>query len=424
MKSVLTDCPHREKLGWLEESYLNGPGVVYNYDVLPLYRKIADDMAEAQRDNGLVPDIAPEYTVFEKGFLDSPEWGSACILSPWLAYQQYGDIELLRRNYSTMQRYLDYLGTKANGHILDYGLGDWFDLGPKQPGPAQLTPIPLTATATYYLDTIVMAEIADRLGKSSDAAKYRSLAEEIKAAFNGQFFNSQKNTYATGSQTSLAMPLAIGMVDPDSRKSVGELLVKEVRDRGNHTTAGDVGHYYVLRALAQAGRSDVIYDMATRKDHPSYGYQIEHGATALTEAWDGPTRGASQNHFMLGHIEEWFYRDLGGIQVDFSKTGVERVAISPCFVGDLEWVKASYQSIVGRIICNWKRTDKSYSMCVIIPPNTEAMVYIPVKDHAIVKEGGKSVSESVDVKFLKQEAQQAIFEVASGEYLFEWTSEE
>jgi len=420
MKSVLTDCPHREKLGWLEQSYLNGPGVMYNYDVLPLYRKIADDMGEAQLDNGLVPDIAPEYAVFEGGFRDSPEWGSACIISLWQAYQQYGDLQLLEKHYPTMQRYLDYLGTRAQGHILDYGLGDWYDLGPKEPGPAQLTPIALTATATYYRDATILAGIAERLGKTLDAAKYRALAAEILTAFNKRFFNREENNYVTGSQTSLAMPLALRMVDSNSTQAIVDRLVKDIRDRDNHTTAGDVGHYYELSALAQSDRSDVIYDMACRKDHPSYGYQIEHGATALTEAWDGPTRGTSQNHFMLGHIEEWFYRELGGIRLDLSKPEAQQIEIRPCFCGDLQWVKTSYQSILGRISCEWKRREKECSMRVLIPTNAGATVYIPVKYHTMVNEEGKPVDQSVGVKFISQEPRQAIFTVTSGEYSFQW----
>jgi alpha-L-rhamnosidase len=424
LKSVITDCPHREKLGWLEQTYLNGPGVMFNYDVLPLYRKIADDMAQAQLNNGLVPDIAPEYTVFQGGFRDSPEWGSASIISLWQAYERYGDLQILEKHYPMMQRYLDYLGTRAQEHIINYGLGDWYDIGPKAPGQAQLTPIAVTATATYYQDAVILSKAAQRLGKTADAAKYLDLAAEILTAFNTRFFNPTEKTYSTGSQTALAMPLVLGMVDADSRQAVADLLVKNIRDHGNHTTAGDVGHYYVLRALAQAGRSDVIYDMACRKDYPSYGYQIEHGATALTEAWDGPTRGASQNHFMLGHIEEWFYTDLGGIRVDLSKEDSEKIVIRPYFCPGIQWVKTSYQSILGRIACDWKRQGKQCSMRVIIPSNVMATVYIPVKENSLVTEGGKPVSQSAEVQLLNQEPTQAIFTVSSGEYLFEWPESE
>ena len=87
MQSVLTDCPHREKLGWLEESHLLGSSIMYNYDVERLYGKIAGDIQDTQKSYGLVPDIAPEYTVFKGGFRDSPECGSAAVLNPWLFYR-------------------------------------------------------------------------------------------------------------------------------------------------------------------------------------------------------------------------------------------------------------------------------------------------------------------------------------------------
>ncbi len=115
LQSVLTDCPHREKLGWLEVAHLMAPSIMLNYDTAAFYRKVARDTSESQRENGLVPDIAPEYTVFNGGFVDSPEWGSASVIVPWDLYQWYGDRRTLDRQYETMKRYVDYLSTKANG---------------------------------------------------------------------------------------------------------------------------------------------------------------------------------------------------------------------------------------------------------------------------------------------------------------------
>jgi alpha-L-rhamnosidase len=101
--SVLTDCPHREKLGWLEQTHLAAASIMYNYGVASLYTKMADDIADAQVPDGMVPTVAPDYTVFGGNFRDSPEWGAAAILSPWSAYQFYGDLALLRDHYPTMQ---------------------------------------------------------------------------------------------------------------------------------------------------------------------------------------------------------------------------------------------------------------------------------------------------------------------------------
>jgi hypothetical protein len=126
MMSVMTDCPHREKLGWLEENHLNGPSLRYEFNLARLFTKNLNDMADSQHASGLVPDIAPEYVRFSGGFLDSPEWGSACVLVPWQQYLFHGDIELLRRYYPVMERYVAYLGSRAENHIVSHGLGDWY----------------------------------------------------------------------------------------------------------------------------------------------------------------------------------------------------------------------------------------------------------------------------------------------------------
>ncbi|MBC8001828.1 MAG: family 78 glycoside hydrolase catalytic domain, partial [Opitutaceae bacterium] len=128
--SVLTDCPHRERLGWLEQYHLHGPSLRYEFDLAQFYAKTMDDMADSQTVAGLIPDIAPEFTVFGGGFRDSPEWGSSFIIVPWQQYQFTGDDTLLRQYYTRMKQYLTYLQSRASGYILNHGLGDWYDLGP------------------------------------------------------------------------------------------------------------------------------------------------------------------------------------------------------------------------------------------------------------------------------------------------------
>ena len=320
LASVITDCPTREKLGWLEQTHLAGYSIMDNYGVLKLYEKVADDMGEAQLNDGFVPGIAPEYVAFvdAKGdstnFRDSPEWGSASILAPWQAYQFYGDLEMLRDHYDSMVRYAGYLRSKLQDGMLSYGLGDWYDIGPTLPGESQLTGKGLTATAIYYQDLRTLATAASLLGKEADAASFSNEAGQVRDSFNRHMLHSDTATYDRGSQTAQAMPLVLGLVPENLRQAVLDNLVKDIRDHGNHVTDGDIGFHYVVRALTDNGRSDVLFDMLARNDSPSYGYQLQRGATTLTEAWDTNPR-SSQNHFMLGHAEEWFYRGLAGINV-------------------------------------------------------------------------------------------------------------
>jgi hypothetical protein len=70
-----------------------------------------------------------------------------------------------------------------------------------------------------------------------------------------------------------------------------------------------------------------MLDMLERTDSPSYGYQLAKDATSLTEAWDA-NPSASQDHFMLGHAEKWFYRGLGGL-TSISRPKAPTASIAP-----------------------------------------------------------------------------------------------
>jgi hypothetical protein len=415
MQSVLTDCPHRERLGWLEQDHLVGASLMYNFDMDALFNKVCCDMADAQTDEGLVPDIAPEYTQFHDGYRDSPEWGSACVLVPWQMYQWYGDDAVLGVQYDTMKRYVAYLGTKAKGNILSYGLGDWYDIGPKHPGEAQLTPPSLTATAFYYHDIVILGKIAKLIGKDDDAQRYTALGQEVAAAFNGTFYNPQGHNYATGSQTSNSIPLVFGLAPEEDRQAVVENLVADIRGRGNGLTAGDVGYRYVLRALAEAGRSDVIFDMNSRSDRPGYGYILAKDATSLTEGWDGS---GSQDHFMLGHIMEWFYADLAGIQQAPDSVGYRKIVIRPTPVGDVTWVKAAYECPHGRIVSNWTLADGKLALDVVIPTDTTATVHLPTTDPAGATESGVPLTQAKGITVISNEKGGVALQAVSGTYHF------
>lgn len=374
LMSVITDCPHREKLGWLEQYHLHGYALRYEWDMASMYVKGMGDMAQAQLENGLVPDIAPEYTVFGDGFRDSPEWGSSFVIVPWQQYEFTGDTSLLTTYFDRMKHYCDYLQSKSQDLIVSHGLGDWYDIGPNPPGVAQLTPREVTATAYFFHCADIISRTAKLLGKTEDAEKYGALAARIREAFNNKFWNDQAGIFSTGSQCANAVPLVMGIAEPRMRARALDAIVKDVEAKG--LTAGDVGYHYLLRALYEGGRSDVIYAMNNQSDKPGYGYQLKMGATALTEAWNAETR-SSHNHFMLGHITEWLYAGLAGIQADPAAPGWKKFIIHPAVVGDLTWVKAHYDSPYGRIISHWKREGRKVTMDVAVPANTTATVITP-----------------------------------------------
>ncbi len=417
MQSVMTDCPHREKLGWLEQDHLMGASIHYNYDLHLLYKKIVGDMIGAQTPDGLVPDIAPEYVAFDGGFRDSPEWGSSAVILPWMIYEWYGDKEAIQEAYPMMKKYVAYLESKSDHHILSYGLGDWFDYGPGSPGEAQLTPKSLTATAIYYYDVSLLQKMALVLNDAPEAAQLQSLAEEIKTAFNAKFFNADTRVYSTGSQTAMAMPLCVGLVDESYRKEIVHNLAESIRKDGKKLTAGDVGYHYLVQALDEGGESQLLYEMNFRDDVPGYGYQLKKGATALTESWPALEE-VSNNHLMLGHLMEWLYSGLAGISQTESSIAYKEIVVRPEPVGDITSAKGSYLSAYGPITSEWKKSAGVFDLKVNIPVNTTAKIFLPAQENASVSEDGISIAQRKDMKLLGYENGKLIVSVGSGIYHF------
>ena len=404
MYSVLTDCPHREKLGWLEEDQLVFDSVARNYDVAAYYRTLVRNMADAQTANGLVPDIAPEYTVFGGGFRDDPNWGGAMVLAPLNMYETYGDVGTLRTYYPNMVRYADYLAGKATNNLLSYGLGDWIAFD-------KSTPLGITATFGYYRIVQALARIATVLGRPADATRWTTLAANIASSFNTAFLDPVRHTYGSGSQAGDAMALDMGVVPDDQRQAVLDHLIGSIQAKGWHLTVGEIALPSVFRVLSAAGRDDIVYDIATQTGNPSYGYQVVHGATSLTENWDGPTSGNSQNHFMLGAIDQWFTSGLAGIKQAADSVAYHDLVIKPAVVGDLSHVSGSYATPYGQVSSAWERDGRSFHLDVTVPANTTATVYVPVLR-------GSNASATAGARLLRTEDGYAVYAVGSGRWQF------
>ena len=393
-QAVWTDCPAREKLGWLEQDWLNGEALVYNYDAQSMIEQTMQNIVDAQHEDGSMPEIAPEYTQFTgswaKPFQESPEWGGAIIALPMLYWQHYGDLSLAREYYEPMKRYINYLASQDSAYILKMGLGDWYDYGPGRAGFSQNTPMPLVATAHYYQWMCYMYVLAKQLGKRDEAYAFNQRAENIRQAFNREFYDAKRKTYGTGSQCSLALPLYLKLVPEKDYQAVLQNLIKDIHAHGDRLTTGDVGNRYLFYTLAKNGHRELLYKMLNHYDVPGYGYQIKKGQTTLTEQWN-PDHGASMNHFMMAHIENLLIPDLLGIQ----RNG-DLIEIAPHPVGDLTWCKGSTMSAQGKVSVSWKIKKDKFIMDIDIPEGGFADVYMPYSDRAeSIHEGHHHFEESV-----------------------------
>jgi alpha-L-rhamnosidase len=240
------------------------------------------------------------------------------------------------------------------------------------------------------------------------------LASNISSAFHTTYFNATAHTYATGSQAADAFALEMGAVPLIEQQHVVQHLINDIRQRNNHTSTGEVSLPSWFRMLSFYGHDDIIYDFLSRTDSPSYGYAIVHGATSLTEDWDGPVpaRGqslSSQNHCMFGAVDEWLTHSLAGIRQATNSIDYRVLDIKPAIVGNISHVKATYRTTRGWIKTEWNRDGIAFTLKVKIPHGSIANVYVP---------GTKATSDYGILIHVERAEDMTVFKIESGSYTF------
>jgi len=424
-RSMPTDCPQRdERQGWLGDRSEECRGESYLFDISKLYPKWMQDVCDAQRESGSVPDIAPAFWPI---YSDNVTWPSTLIIAPGVLHRQYGDLATIAQSYDHAKQWLNYMNRfVTNGIISRDSYGDWC-VPPEDlmlihsKDPARQTARPLLATSYFYHDLKLMERYAGWLGKADDAEHFAKSADEIKVAFNEKYLDREKGFYDNGSQTSCVLPLAFGIVPEGFRASVFNHLVAKITDETEgHIGTGLIGGQYLCRVLSDNGRPDLAYTIATQTNYPSWGYMIAQGATTIWELWNGNTADPtmnSGNHVMLvGDLMIWFHEYLAGIAADPEQPGFKHVIMKPHPVGDLTSVRATHLSPYGLISSNWRRDDATFNWQIEIPPNTKAAIYVPKMSQGLVTEGGKPIAQSTGIRRLAEEQGRLVFEVSSGKY--------
>jgi alpha-L-rhamnosidase len=415
--SVESDCPHREKFGYGGDIVAAGEMAIFNFGMSRFYAKAVQDLADAVRPNGGFTETAPFVGISDEGLGDKSGpvgWGTAHPFLLWRLYQHYGDRRLLEENYEPAKRWIALLRLHAQDGILDNGISDHESLAPK--------PRALTGTAFYYFNVQLFSRIARALGKEADAAQADALAESIKTAFNRRFLQPGTGRYDTATQGCQAFALYMGLAPADEKDRALAVLVRDIEDaHAGHLTTGIFGTRFMLHALADSGRADVAFKVVNQSTFPGWGHMLEGGATTLWEHWEFSDNTYSHNHPMFGSVSEWFYRVLAGINAAPDAAAFDKIIIRPQPVGDLTWVKASYDSVHGKVVSDWRREACKFNLRVRVPVGATATVFLPAKDGTPVTEGGKPVERAAGVKSVSRESGNAVVAVGAGKY--EFTSE-
>ncbi|MCM1108313.1 MAG: glycoside hydrolase family 78 protein [Clostridium sp.] len=412
--NTITDCPQREKLGWLDVPNEMFNSLCFNYDMTTFWDKVVMDCFDAQGDNGFVPSTAPWYM---NVYADDPNWGGTAILVPYRSLKTYGDDSLLKRYYPQMRRLMDYYTTRTDGYIMqNYSvLSDW---GQSSCGLAVQTPTEFTITTTYYYLLRAMAEMAELMDEPADATRYTDLADHVKTAFNNRFLRSG-NVYNNGNQAEYSMALYYGLVDEANEAAVAALLAEKVKADNYRIRTGEIGLKPVIMSLARHGYNDVVYRMANQTDYPSYGFFVKSGCTTTPEYWDMNRADNSQNHCMMDHIEEWFYSELGGIHN--AGTAFDRIELAPWIPADMHSLDIRSQCPYGTIRTAWRRhTSGGLTYEFTVPTGTTAVIRVPLAPgaDALLEDGSPLEAGTCGISAVSYTDSIATVEVGSGCYRF------
>ncbi len=382
---IPTDCPQRdERLGWTGDAQIFAETACYNYNVNLFFDKWLRDVRAEQYESGAIPNTIPDFYGIGKA---GGAWGDAMTVLPWTMYQFYADEKLLRENFDSMKRYVDFIGKNTGKKYLwveggegEYQtFGDWLALDAKPGDYKGATRDEFVASAYYAYSTELLIKAGKALGE--DMSEYEELYANIRKTFIETY-----DTYK--SQTEHIVALHFNLTD--NREETAKGLVKMVRENNNFIATGFVGTPYILYALSESGYTDVAYDLLLQENYPSWLYEVNHGATTIWEHWDGirddgtfwSTDMNSYNHYAFGAVIGWIYRVAAGIKQE--KAGFESVIIEPKPDKRLGWIDVSYKTKYGTIKSKWKYTDDGVKYEISTP--VSAKIVIDGKTYE-VKEG-------------------------------------
>jgi len=427
-KGMPIDCPQRnERQPWLGDRTMGAYGESFLFDNSRLYAKWLNDIQDAQREEGNIPDVAPNFWYYYK---DNMTWPGAYLTIADMLYQQFGDKRSIVKHYASMKKWMGYMKKKyLKDHIMTKdSYGDWC-VPPESPelihskDPSRITDPKLIATAYYYYFLNRMQKFALLSNNKEDISQFASEADKVKEAFNKEFYNRATAQYSNNTVTANILALAFTLVPEDDKERVFKNITDKILIENNgHISTGVIGTQWLMRWLTKYDRADIAYKLASNTTYPSWGYMAKNGATTIWELWNGNTANPSmnsQNHVMLlGDLLIWMYENLAGIHSDANDVAFQKIIMKPSFDVDLSYVNASYQSPYGQIKSSWKKENGQLNWNITVPGNATAVVYIPAKQDAEVKEGSGTASSSEGIKFLRMEDGNAVFEISSGNYSF------
>jgi len=381
LMDVPTDCPQRERRGWLGDGQLSMETVVHNFDAAAFYTKWLRDIGDAQYPDGRLGDTAPFY--FHGGLPSDPAWGAAYPLIVSWASSYYADARLVERHYGGVRAYVESLVRQLDGRGLlplnaSQGIyGDW--CGVASGGSATSCHFARVGLSSYYFlkDVEAVAAFAVALGKADDAARYSALAASTAAVFHAQLFNG--SYYEDGFPVCQLAALDLGTAPPANAASAFATLVAEL-ESGERSgfprspTGGIVFQKLAYPILSGGGRMDLALDLMLARSMPSVAFWFDGTvqttpATTLWERWPSTATVplGSFNHIMYGGYGNWLYQAVAGIGRALGAPSWSVLDVRPPQAlplrQNMSAASATLDTALGLVEVSWSAPDATRALC-------------------------------------------------------------
>ncbi|OBT72099.1 hypothetical protein VF21_09173 [Pseudogymnoascus sp. 05NY08] len=386
--SIPSDCPQRdERLGWTGDVQIFTPSANFLYNSVGMLAGWMEDVMAEQlaRTDGVpglvVPDVLPDLGPIRPHAV----WNDVVILTPWDLYLYSSDTELLRRQYPSMKIYLDKAIPRDTDGLWDpnfWQLGDWLD--PKapleEPGDGRTDGV-LVADAYLVHITQTLSKVCDVIGLSAESESYRLDSLRLKAAFQHKYITPH-GMLVNNTQTAVSLAVRFDLYPKDKLTVAGKGIARLVRDSKFRIATGFAGTPVICHSLTAMEHTNLAYRMLLEQHCPSWLYPVTMGATTIWERWDSilpdwkvnPGSMTSFNHYALGSVVDWLHGTVGGIS---SVDGWKTVIVKPIPGGDIFDAQVAFEGPYGRVSCRWSVSSHNFTMELVIPPNSTAIVKLP-----------------------------------------------
>ena len=390
---IPTDCPQRdERQGWTGDISVFANTACFNFDLSRFLEKWLKDVRLEQGWGGGIPMVVPRHGSTPP-VVATACWGDSCILVPWAEYLARGNVELLRRQYPCMKKFMKAVkfwaslyGPGDRKYIFKwlFQFGDW--CAPEGGVKDWLARDKWMGAAYYANSARIMAKIATILGESEDQKYYEELRRNICRAFCNLLTDGHgklKEEFQTG----YVLPLYFEMENGEIRQAMADNLDRLVVENDYHLATGFPGTPYILFALANNGHADTAFRVLLQDTCPSWLYCVKTGATTFWEQWnaitpEGEVRDPSMNHYAYGAVGDFLYRRILGLEA--AEGGYSKFRVKPLLGGGITWAKGHTNTAYGEIAVSWYVEENQFTIYVTVPVSAECELVMPSgKKHRI-----------------------------------------